>query len=84
MTHPPGGGGGRVARVTFRHRYAETLPRPAHVAHRGGAKLEPENTLAAFSRAVHEFRTDVLELDVHLTRDGVLVVHHDATVSGSS
>jgi glycerophosphoryl diester phosphodiesterase len=63
-----------------RHRYADTLPRPAHVSHRGGAKLEPENTLAAFSRAVNEFRTDVLELDVHLTRDGVLVVHHDADV----
>lgn len=71
---------GMVPRVSFRHRYAETLSRPAHVAHRGGAKLEPENTLAAFSRAVHEFRTDVLELDVHLSRDGVLVVHHDATV----
>jgi glycerophosphoryl diester phosphodiesterase len=66
--------------VPFRHAYAETLKRPAHISHRGGAKLEPENTLAAFRRAVTEFHTDVLELDVHRTRDGVIVVHHDATV----
>jgi len=66
--------------MTPRHPYVTALPRPAHVSHRGGAKLEPENTLVAFARAVNEFRTDVLELDVHLTRDGVLVVHHDETV----
>lgn len=70
----------REAAVPFRHAYAQTLKRPAHVSHRGGAKLEPENTLAAFRRAVSEFRTDVLELDVHRTRDGVIVVHHDDTV----
>lgn len=64
----------------MRHHYGERLKRPAHVSHRGGAKLEPENTLAAFTRAVETDRTDVLELDVHLTRDGVLVVHHDDTV----
>ncbi len=66
--------------MSRRHLYSETLRRPAHISHRGGAKLEPENTLRAFTRAVNEFHTDVLELDVHLTRDGVLVVHHDATV----
>lgn len=66
--------------MNARHLYSRTLPRPAHVSHRGGAKLEPENTLRAFRRAVDEFRTDVLELDVHLSRDGVLVVHHDDTV----
>lgn len=65
---------------TWRHSYAATLRRPAHVSHRGGAKVEPENTLTAFRQAVERFRTDVLELDVHLTRDGVLVVHHDETV----
>lgn len=64
----------------MRHAYASTLRRPAHVSHRGGAKVEPENTLLAFSRAVAEFKTDVLELDVHLSRDGVLVVHHDDMV----
>jgi glycerophosphoryl diester phosphodiesterase len=46
------------------------------IAHRG-AKLErPENTLPAFRRAL-ELGADGIELDVHATRDGVVVVHHD-------
>jgi glycerophosphoryl diester phosphodiesterase len=46
------------------------------VAHRGGAGLRPENTLAAFANAI-ELGAEGFELDVHLTRDGELVVHHD-------
>lgn len=48
-------------------------------AHRGGAGLAPENTVAAFDRAVHE-GADGLELDVRLSRDGLVVVHHDRTL----
>lgn len=48
-------------------------------AHRGGAGLAPENTLAAFERGLAH-GADGLELDVHLSRDGVPVVIHDATV----
>ena len=51
-----------------------------HIAHRGGALLAPENTLVAFRQAVERYRTDMLELDVHLSRDGELVVAHDATL----
>lgn len=46
-------------------------------AHRGGAKLRPENTIAAFDHGL-SLGADGLELDVHLSRDGVVVVHHDA------
>ncbi|MGH7654702.1 MAG: glycerophosphodiester phosphodiesterase [Gemmatimonadaceae bacterium] len=46
------------------------------VAHRGASKERPENTVAAFLRAV-ELGADGVELDVHLTADNVLVVHHD-------
>lgn len=46
-------------------------------AHRGGAALRPENTLAAFAHGL-SLGADGLELDVHLSRDGVVVVHHDA------
>lgn len=53
---------------------------PLLVAHRGGAKLAPENTLAAFRSAVEDWGADVLELDVRLTADGHVVVIHDATV----
>ncbi len=49
---------------------------PLNIAHRGGAGLMPENTLAAFRDAVAR-GCDGAELDVQLTRDGVAVVHHD-------
>jgi glycerophosphoryl diester phosphodiesterase len=48
-------------------------------AHRGGCALGPENTLAAFDRGMAA-GADGLELDVHLSADGVPVVHHDATL----
>jgi len=47
-------------------------------AHRGASAERPENTLVAFQRAM-EIGVDSLELDVHLTRDRVLIVHHDDT-----
>lgn len=50
------------------------------VAHRGGAKLAPENTLPAFCSAVDDWGADMLELDVRLSADGHVVVIHDATV----
>lgn len=46
-------------------------------AHRGASKERPENTMAAFRRAA-ELRADGIELDVHLLKDGSLVVHHDS------
>ncbi len=54
-------------------------PRPLVFAHRGGGGLFPENTLEAFKYSV-EMGVDVLELDVHSTSDGKLVVLHDFTV----
>lgn len=47
------------------------------IAHRGGALEGEENTLPAFSHAVALGYTH-MELDVHATRDGVVVIHHDA------
>lgn len=64
-------------------------PRPGHpffggapllIAHRGGAKLAPENTMVAFRQAVGQWDADMLEMDVRLTADGRLVVIHDETV----
>lgn len=50
---------------------------PAVWAHRGARTVAPENTLEAFSRAL-TLGADGVELDVHRTGDGALVVHHDA------
>lgn len=49
-------------------------------AHRGYSGRYPENTMLAFQKAV-EAGTDGIELDVHSTRDGVLVIHHDETLN---
>lgn len=55
------------------------MTKPLQVAHRGGAGLWPENTMAAFERAIGA-GADGIELDVHLTRDRKLVVHHDESL----
>ncbi|MCX7597868.1 MAG: glycerophosphodiester phosphodiesterase family protein [Armatimonadetes bacterium] len=52
---------------------------PQLMAHRGNSGLAPENTLAAFAKAV-ESGADWTELDVRLSADGEVVVMHDATV----
>ncbi|MBM3671100.1 MAG: glycerophosphodiester phosphodiesterase [Actinobacteria bacterium] len=53
------------------------MARPLVLAHRGARRDAPENTLAAFSLALAQ-GADGVELDVHRTADGGLVVHHDA------
>jgi glycerophosphoryl diester phosphodiesterase len=53
--------------------------RPLVFAHRGGAALKPENTIEAFENGM-QLGADGLELDVHLSRDGDVVVHHDRTL----
>lgn len=53
------------------------LPRPLLFAHRGASRHAPENSLAAFELAVRS-GADVLELDVHQSSDGEVVVIHDA------
>jgi len=50
------------------------------IAHRGASAYEPENTLRAFQRAI-EMGATMLELDVHLSRDGELVVIHDPNLA---
>jgi glycerophosphoryl diester phosphodiesterase len=50
-----------------------------NIAHRGASALAPENTMAAFEKAV-ELGADAIELDLHISRDGELVVIHDDTL----
>jgi glycerophosphoryl diester phosphodiesterase len=58
---------------------AQGMIAPLFAAHRGGALLWPENSALAFRNAL-ALGTDFLELDVHLTRDGEVVVIHDPTL----
>jgi len=60
--------------------YAYLAGAPMFVAHRGGSRLAPENTMDAFRSAVEDWGVDMLETDAHLTRDGEVVLIHDATV----
>jgi glycerophosphoryl diester phosphodiesterase len=57
------------------------MRRPSVIAHRGASGYEYENSRAAFRRAVM-LDADGVELDVHATRDGGIVVHHDADIPG--
>ncbi len=52
---------------------------PLVAAHRGGAALQPENSLLAFRTALG-LGADLIESDVHLTADGEVVVLHDPTL----
>ena len=55
------------------------MSRPLIIAHRGASALAPENTLAAFRRAIDD-GADGVEFDVRLAKDGVPVVHHDSSL----
>ena len=59
---------------------AQPAEKPLVVGHRGAAGLAPENTLAAFKKAC-EIGVDAVELDVLLTADSILVVHHGFTLN---
>ena len=54
-------------------------PQMMSIAHRGASGLAPENTRSAFHKAV-ELRADYLEFDVHLSKDGELVIMHDERI----
>jgi glycerophosphoryl diester phosphodiesterase len=57
------------------------MRRPSVIAHRGASGYEYENSRAAFRRAIM-LDADGVELDVHATRDGAIVVHHDPDIPG--
>ena len=59
-----------------------TGARPELIAHRGASREKIENTLPAFARAA-ELGADGIELDVHATRNGIVVVHHDSVPGGT-
>jgi glycerophosphoryl diester phosphodiesterase len=61
------------------HPFFDGLENPAVIAHQGGEHLFPSNTMVAMEGAM-ALAVDVLEMDIHATSDGVLVLIHDDTV----
>ncbi|MBB6215423.1 glycerophosphoryl diester phosphodiesterase [Anaerosolibacter carboniphilus] len=55
------------------------MKRPLVIAHRGASGDAPENTLAAYKKAL-DFGADGIEIDIHLSKDGRLIVCHDEKV----
>lgn len=51
------------------------------IAHRGASGQRPENTLPAYALAVEQ-RADMIEIDLHRTRDGAVVITHDESLEG--
>jgi glycerophosphoryl diester phosphodiesterase len=61
---------------------ASNAKRPLVIAHRGASRSAPENTLRAFRLAVTQ-QADMIETDLHMTRDGRIVLTHDAEIGGT-
>jgi glycerophosphoryl diester phosphodiesterase len=59
------------------------MKKPIIFAHRGASAYAPENTMAAFKKAL-ELGSGGIELDVHMTKDGQIVVIHDETIDRTS
>lgn len=57
---------------------------PMIAAHRGGGLSNPENTMKAYKAAVNEFKVDIIETDLWMTKDGHLVYNHDSSINRMS
>ena len=60
------------------------MKKPLLFAHRGFSGAYPENSPAAFYATIEKTRSDGIESDVHITKDGKLVIFHDATLERTS
>jgi len=60
--------------------YRKDDPDVLNIAHRGGKGIAPEGTMAAFAKAA-QLKVNMFEYDIHMTKDGQLVVIHDETVN---
>ena len=71
--------GGTTAGTVFSMSTQLTKERPVNIAHRGASAYAPEHTIAAYELAL-DMGADYVEQDLQLTKDGVLVCLHDATL----
>lgn len=71
-----------IRRFASDNLYISTTGKPFVSAHRSGGGIAPEESMMAFKNCVEnpEFQVDDLEFDLHITKDGVLVLLHDDTL----
>ncbi len=74
-----GGAGGSAVNCTTAEEILRCDGVVLNIAHRGARRIRPEHTLLAYEQALAD-GADVLELDLHATSDGVIVVMHDDTI----
>lgn len=67
----------KTSRIAADFKVFQKLPSVIHAAHRGGSQVGPANTLETLKRSVTEFKCDVLEIDLQLTKDGHVILMHD-------
>ena len=61
------------------HPVLQRLSKPVTIAHQGGNKVYPDESLLAFTNAIN-MGIQVIEFDVHRTKDGIIVINHDQTI----
>ena len=61
------------------HPVLKNIKLPVTIAHQGGNKEFPDQSMMAFDNSVN-LGIQILELDIHRTQDSVLVIHHDASI----
>lgn len=66
--------------IVFIFFIGKTFAQPLVIAHRGASAYKPENTISAFDEAL-KMKADYIETDVHQTKDGIVVIMHDFSVS---
>lgn len=59
--------------------FTQYIKRPMVIAHQGGDGIRPSETMLAYENAA-ALGVDVLEMDIHMTRDGIIILNHDDTV----
>lgn len=75
-----------VMSYEYDNEYITYYDRTLLAAHRAGAEIAPENTMAAFEACLNanNYKVDVLEFDLHITSDNVLILLHDDTLDRTS
>ena len=61
------------------HPLFQRLSKPVTIAHQGGNKIYPDESLLAFTNAIN-MGIQVIEFDIHRTKDGIIVINHDQTI----